>query len=205
MVETMTDILDDTEGTPEIPEETPEVPGDTPETPDEVPEDTPEIPDEVPEVPDTHRTKILRNVYQKLDGMMMSFGMPMYNSDMTSDDMERYVGMSLNDTMRELKLSNLDNIGEMSVAEYHIENRCVYHKLRMLRNSASIFFKFSTAVDGKTVDKSMIPKMINEMIKEYDTEWKKWLSTGGLIGTTTGNVWSRTSTEGTTWHRELNG
>lgn len=153
---------------------------------------------------DTHRIKILRNVYQKLDGMMLSFGMPMYSDTISDDDIERYVGMSLNDTMRELRLANLDSIDEMSIAEYHIENRCVYHKLRSLRNSASIFFKFSTAVDGKTVDKSMIPKMINEMIKEYDTEWKKWLSEGGITGSTTGNIWGRTPTDGTSWHRELN-
>ena len=152
----------------------------------------------------THRIKILRNVYQKLDSMVLSFGIPVYNENMSDDDIERYVGMSLNDTMRELRLENLDSVGEMSIAEYHIENRCVYHKLRMLRNSASIFFKFSTAVDGKTVDKSMIPKMINEMIKEYDIEWKKWLSEGGMTGSTAGNIWSRTSSEGTSWYREMN-
>lgn len=153
---------------------------------------------------DTSRIRILKRVYQKLDGMAMSFGMPVYSDNISDEDFERYIGMSLDDTMRELRVSNLEGIGEMSIAEYHIENRCLYHKLRMLRNSASIFFKFSTAVDGKTVDKSMIPKMINEMLKEYDTEWKKWLSTGGLIGTTTGSIWERTPTEGTTWHRELN-
>lgn len=153
---------------------------------------------------DTSRIRILKRVYQKLDGMAMSFGMPMYSDNISDDDFERYVGMPLDDTMRELRISNLEGIGEMSIAEYHIENRCVYHKLRMLRNSASIFFKFSTAVDGKSIDKTMIPKMINEMLKEYDAEWKKWLSTGGLIGTTTGSMWERTPTEGTTWYRELN-
>lgn len=153
---------------------------------------------------DTSRIRILKNVYQKLDGMAMSFGMPMYSDNISDDEIERYIGMSLNDTMRELKIATLDGISEMSVAEYHIENRCVYHKLRFFRNSASIFFKFSTAVDGKTVDKSMIPKMINEMIKEYDDEWRKWLSTGGLTGTTTGSMWERTPSEGTTWYRELN-
>lgn len=153
---------------------------------------------------DTHRIKILRNVYRKLDGMMLSFGMPMYSDDISDEDIERYVGMPLNDTMRELRLSSLDEVGEMSIAEYHIENRCVYHKLRSLRNSASIFFKFSTAVDGKTVDKSMIPKMINEMIKEYDDEWKKWLADGGMTGSTASTIWSRTSAEGTSWYREMN-
>lgn len=153
---------------------------------------------------DTHRIKILRNVYRKLDGMMLSFGMPMYNDNIQETDIERYVGMSLDDTMRELRLQNLDDVGEMSIAEYHIENRCVYHKLRSLRNSASIFFKFSTAVDGKTVDKSMIPKMINEMIKEYDDEWKKWLSDGGMTGSTANTIWERTPTEGTSWYRGMN-
>ena len=153
---------------------------------------------------DTSRIKILKNVYRKLDGMAMSFGMPTYSDDMADGDFERYVGMSLDDSMRELGISTLEGIGEMSIAEYHIENRSVYHKLRSLRNSASIFFKFSTAVDGKTIDKSMIPKMINEMIKEYDTEWKRWISTGGLSGATSGSIWERTPVEGTSWYREMN-
>lgn len=153
---------------------------------------------------DAHRTKILRNVYRKLDGMALSFGMPAYSEDLSSDELERYVGLSLDDTMRELRLSNLNDIGDASIAEYHIENRSVYHKLRLLRNSASIFFKFSTSVDGKTVDKSMIPKMINEMIKEYDAEWKKWLTSGGLTGTTGSGTWNRSPSEGTSWYREMN-
>lgn len=153
---------------------------------------------------DTHRIRILKNVYRKLDGMMLSFGIPRYSDDILDDEFEDYVGMSLNDTMRELRLASLDSIDEMSIAEYHIENRCVYHKLRAFRNSASIFFKFSTAVDGKTVDKSMIPKMINEIIKEYDNEWKKWLSEGGITGSTANTIWSRTPAEGTSWYREMN-
>lgn len=136
--------------------------------------------------------------------MMLSFGMPIYNDDMPTKDLEKYIGISLNDTMRELRLSSLDEIAEGSIAEYYIENRSVYHKLRLLRNSASVFFKFSTSVDGKTVDKSMIPKMLNEMIKEYDNEWKKWLSSGGLTGTSGSGVWERTSSEGTSWYREMN-
>ena len=43
------------------------------------------------------------------------------------------------------------------------------------------------------------------MIKEYDTEWKDWLSDGGdgLYGTANG-TWNRSSQEGTSWHREMN-
>lgn len=153
----------------------------------------------------SNRITILRNVYKKLDSMTLSFGMPVYSDDISDDDIERYFGITLDDTMRELRISNLDGIQEMSSAEYHIENRCLYHKLRLLRNSASVFFKFSTSVDGKTVDKSMIPKMLNEMIKEYDTEWKDWLSDGGdgLYGTANG-TWNRSSQDGTSWYREMN-
>ena len=153
----------------------------------------------------SNRITILRNVYKKLDSMTLSFGMPVYSDDIPDDDIERYLGITLDDTMRELRVSNLDGIQEMSSAEYHIENRCLYHKLRLLRNSASVFFKFSTSVDGKTVDKSMIPKMLNEMIKEYDTEWKDWLSDGGngLYGTANG-TWNRSSQDGTSWYREMN-
>lgn len=153
----------------------------------------------------SNRITILRNVYKKLDSMTLSFGIPVYSDDIPDDDIERYLGITLDDTMRELRVSNLDGIQEMSNAEYHIENRCLYHKLRLLRNSASVFFKFSTSVDGKTVDKSMIPKMLNEMIKEYDNEWKDWLSNGGdgIYGTAN-SIWNRSSQEGTSWHREMN-
>ena len=153
----------------------------------------------------SNRITILRNVYKKLDSMTLSFGMPVYSDDIPDNDIERYLGITLDDTMRELRVDNLDGIQEMSSAEYHIENRCLYHKLRLLRNSASVFFKFSTSVDGKTVDKSMIPKMLNEMIKEYDTEWKDWLSDGGdgLYGTANG-TWNRSSQDGTSWYREMN-
>lgn len=152
----------------------------------------------------SHRISILRNVYKKLDGMILSFGMPIYSDDMPDDVIERYVGITLDDTMRELRLVDIDTIDEMSIAEYHIENRCVYHKLRLLRNTSSVYFKFSTAVDGKTVDKSMIPKMINEIIEEYDNEWKKWISDGGITGSTTGSIWERTPSDGTSWYREMN-
>ena len=153
----------------------------------------------------SNRITILRNVYKKLDNMTLSFGMPVYSNEIDDAEIERYLGITLDDTMRELRLSSIDDIMEMSSIEYHIENRCLYHKLRLLRNSASVFFKFSTSVDGKTVDKSMIPKMLNEMIKEYDNEWRDWLSNGadGLYGTVTG-IWGRSPQDGTSWHREMN-
>ena len=35
-------------------------------------------------------------------------------------------------------------------------------------------------------------------------EWKKWLSEGGMTGSTAGNIWVRTPAEGTSWYREMN-
>lgn len=120
---------------------------------------------------------IMRGAYSKLDNMPMSFGIPRYNEDMSDDDVVRYMGGDTKDTMRELGVSNLDGVVEMSMQELRIENRIVYHALRRFRNSAAVFFKFSTATDGKTVDKQQIPKMLAELLKEYEQEWTSWRST----------------------------
>ena len=48
----------------------------------------------------SNRISILTNAYKKLDGMMLSFGMPVYSDDIVDSDIERYVGMALDDTMR---------------------------------------------------------------------------------------------------------
>lgn len=127
--------------------------------------------------------EIMRGAYSKLDNMPLSFGIPRYSIDMTDADVEKYMYGDLKDTMRELGIKNCDGVEQMSLEELRIENRVVYHALRRFRNSASVFFKFSTAVDGKTVDKQMIPKMLLEMINEYNNEfiqWRKTLSTGAI-------------------------
>lgn len=131
---------------------------------------------------------VMRGAYSKLDNMPLSFGIPRYDPDMTDADVERYVGGDLKDTMRELGVQNLDGVVEMSTEELRIENRTVYYALRRFRHSASVFFKFSTAVDGKTVDKQQIPKMIAEMLKEYEQEWSNWRKT-----LTSGQIWQMQS------------
>lgn len=131
---------------------------------------------------------VMRGAYSKLDNMPLSFGIPRYDPDMADADVERYVGGDLKDTMRELGIQNLDGVVEMSTEELRIENRMVYYALRRFRHSASVFFKFSTAVDGKTVDKQQIPKMIAEMLKEYEQEWTNWRKT-----LTSGQIWQMQS------------
>lgn len=131
---------------------------------------------------------VMRGAYSKLDAMPLSFGIPRYDPDMTDAEVERYVGGDLKDVMRELGIQNLDGVVEMSTEELRIENRAVYYALRRFRHSASVFFKFSTAVDGKTVDKQQIPKMLAELLKEYDQEWTNWRRTLSL-----GQIWQMQS------------
>ena len=68
----------------------------------------------------SNRITILRNVYKKLDNMTLSFGMPVYSNEIDDAEIERYLGITLDDTMRELRLSSIDDIMEMSSIEYHI-------------------------------------------------------------------------------------
>lgn len=133
---------------------------------------------------DKKKYKILRNAYMKLDNLPLSFGMPAYDDDLPDNVVEKYFRTDLADTLRETRIA-IEDIEENSVDEMQFENRIVYHALRRFRLSATAFFKFSTAVDGKTVDKTQIPKILSSLIAEYDAEYKKWRL--GNIG----SLWNR--------------
>ena len=130
---------------------------------------------------DIKKYKILRNAYMKLDSLPLSFGIPSYDEDIPDDIVEKYFKIDLADTLRETRLS-IDDIEENSIDEMYFENRIVYHALKRFRLTASVFFKFSTSVDGKSVDKTQIPKILANILKEYDDEYKQWRlgSIGGL-------------------------
>ena len=104
---------------------------------------------------DKKKYKILRNAYMKLDNLPLSFGMPAYDDDLPDNVIEKYFRTDLADTLRETRIA-IEDIEENSVDEMQFENRIVYHALRRFRLSATAFFKFSTAVAGKTVDKTTI-------------------------------------------------
>lgn len=146
---------------------------------DGVIQESPEYSDE-----DRKKYKMLRNVYMKLDALPLSFGMMKYDDDIPDDIIYKYFRTDLLDTIRETHISIAD-IEENSLDEMQFENRIVYYALKRFRLSASVFFKFSTAVDGKTIDKTQIPKMLSTIINEYDAEYKKWRSGG------TGSLWNR--------------
>lgn len=133
---------------------------------------------------DKKKYKILRNAYIKLDNLPLSFGMPAYDDDLPDNVVEKYFRTDLADTLRETRIA-IEDIEENSVDEMQFENRIVYHALRRFRLSATAFFKFSTAVDGKTVDKTQIPKILSSLIAEYDAEYKKWRLSN------IGSLWNR--------------
>lgn len=135
-------------------------------------------------VAEKRKYKILRNAYMKLDSLPLSFGVPAYDEDIPDEIVEKYFKVDLADTLRETRL-NIEDIEDDSIDEMYFENRIVYHALKRYRLTASVFFKFSTAVDGKTIDKTQIPKMLAQIIAEYDAEYKKWRL--GSIG----SLWNR--------------
>lgn len=133
---------------------------------------------------DKRKCRIVRNAYMKLDNLPLSFGMPAYDDDLPDELILKYFRTDLADTLRETGMA-IEDVEENSTDEMQFENRIVYHALKRFRLSASVFFKFSTAVDGKTIDKTQIPKMLSTIISEYDTEYKKWRL--GSIG----SLWNR--------------
>lgn len=134
-----------------------------------------------------HKIKIMRHAYQKLDGLPLGFGLPEYSEDISDDVVSKYFSLDLSDTFRETGIS-IDMIDDDSYDEMMIENRVVYHALKRFRLTSATFFKFSTATDGKTVDKTNVPKMLQQIISEYDSEYKTWK------GKNAGKLWSRTAT-----------
>lgn len=133
-----------------------------------------ETPDEEIDIEKVRKVEILRNAYQKLDSLSLGFGLPAYSDNIEDDFILSKFRTDIKDTMREMKISDITNIQEDSYQEMIFENRIVYHALKRFRNSASLFFKFSTAIDGKTVDKTKIPEMLGKILKDYDDEYKKY-------------------------------
>lgn len=137
-----------------------------------------------PIVYNPHMITILRNAYQKLDGMPLGFGIPAYSSSITDEQVYNYFNIDYLDTTRELQIT-IDGIEVGSITELRIENRIMYHALCRYRRSASIFFKFSSAVDGKSVDKTKIAEMISMSINDLDKEFRSWRA--GSVG----SLWNR--------------
>lgn len=133
------------------------------------------------------KAKILRNSYRKLDQLPISFGWKEYTKDMTDTDIEACLDIDLSDAQRIMSIADIESVESDSMRELMVENRVVYFALRRFTYSSSVYFKFSTAVDGKTVDKTQIPKMIKELTNDLDIEFKKYSRGGGNPST----LWNR--------------
>lgn len=122
-----------------------------------------------------HKMTIMRNAYQKLDSLPLTFGLPAYTDSLEDSFVENKFKLHLKDAMRALRLRDLSSIEEDSYDELIVENRVVYFALRRFRMTASAFFKFSTAIDGKTVDKTKVPQMLKDIMNEFEDEYKKYI------------------------------
>ena len=126
---------------------------------------------------------IMKNVYRKLSGMMVAFDIPEYNPDMPPEMVEKYIGGDYNDAIRDMGV-NLDNVDKGSTMELAIETKTIIFALRRFKATTAVWFKFSTAVDGKTVDKTKVFEAIDATIKDYENEYKDYIlaATGKLLG-----------------------
>lgn len=128
---------------------------------------------------------IITNVMDKLDQLPLQFNIS--DSDIVP---------CLNDALREMGImSALDGVVSGSTTELYIEIRTQWYMLSRLRNSASVNFKYSTGIDGKSVDKSMIPEMISKIMAELDQQFSRWFSTG--YRRTSGSVWNKSQRQNT--------
>lgn len=117
---------------------------------------------------------LMKNAYQKLDSLPLAFGLPAYSDDVSDEFVENKFGIDFLDSLREMKIKDVNSIEENSYDEMIFEHRIVYHALKRFRNSSSVFFKFSTAIDGKTVDKTKIPQTLSSILKEYEDEYSEY-------------------------------
>lgn len=126
---------------------------------------------------------IMKNVYRKLSGMMVAFDIPEYNPDMPPEMVEKYIGGDYNDAIRDMGV-NLDNVDKGSTMELAIETKTIIFALRRFKATTAVWFKFSTAVDGKTVDKTKVFEAIDATIKDYENEYKDYIlaATGKSLG-----------------------
>lgn len=108
---------------------------------------------------------ILTNVIDKLDTMDIDF-------DITDID----IIPALNDALREMKIQSLSSITDNSQTELYIELRTEYWMLHRFRNAQTLNFKYSTSIDGRMIDKTMIPKLISDTMAELDNKFASYMT-----------------------------
>jgi len=125
---------------------------------------------------------ILTNVLDKLDQLPIKFSI-------TDTD----IVPALEDTIRELGISDVSLITDLKT-ELYVELRTEYWMLHRLKNSQSLNFKYSTSVDGRSIDKTEIPKMIQETMDDLEVKFNTWRAESyNRLSGGSGGIWTRTS------------
>lgn len=94
----------------------------------------------------------------------------------------------IEDARREMKIPSITQVDMDSEECLQLECRSAWRMLRKIRISTSKYFKYSTGVDGKSVDKTMVSRRIGEIMEEMEMEFKDYRQTRS-----TGSIWNITS------------
>lgn len=131
------------------------------------------------------RQDIINNAWDKIDELPLDF-------DMDITDLEP----CLLDAQREMQISNVDAVDTMSTTALQLEYRTVYHFLFRIRNTTSTNYRYNTGADGRSVDKSMIVKMIDKIMEDLDEKYQSWKNDD--TRKTGGKTWTRTRRQSST-------
>ena len=138
---------------------------------------------DVNEYTDAEKRKysMLRNAYQKLDNLPLSFGLPAYSDDIDDQTIERYFRTDLADTLRETQIT-IEEIDDGSKDEQHfgefISNHAIWKRFRF---APHWHFPQHTVMVPSTRPHS---KMCT-ILQEYEAEYKQWRL--GHVG----KIWNR--------------
>lgn len=123
--------------------------------------------------------KLINNAWDKIDQLPLDF-------EMDIADLEP----CLIDAQREMQINNVESIDLMSTTALQLEYRIVYHFLFRLRNTTSTNFRYNTGADGRSVDKSMVSKMLDKIMEDLDDKFQDWKDSD--TRKTGGKTWTRT-------------
>jgi vancomycin resistance protein YoaR len=101
---------------------------------------------------------------------------------------------AVKDARREMKISDVESVAVDSSDELYLELRAEYWMLHRLKNGQALNFRYTTGVDGRSVDKSMIPKMLTTIMEDLDRQFKTYMRTRSSTGGGVAQFSTRTNT-----------
>lgn len=104
------------------------------------------------------------NVLDKLDQLPIKF-------NITDTD----IAPALNDALREMGIVDCTTIADANT-EFYVELRTEYWMLHRFKNSESLNFKYNTSIHGRSIDKTEIPKIIQNTMNDLDLKFTTWSS-----------------------------